>query len=300
MQLLKRTAPTAPMDEHLSHFTRVEAGEFRRLVGSSFERAGRDVTIHREHVEDRTGTVFGLRNIAALCRGVARDEWPEVIDDHVRRVTTPAQTLDDLSADDLAERLYLRLARDDALPDAETLRYARQVAPGLLEVLSVDLPDAVVNVRDDDAAARGTLSRLITLGQGNLRALLDSDDVAGETVTEGRSVAFTRVTGGSYFTASLALLVRETVQRFSGEDDWGRGVLVAVPHRQELLYRLVDGRSTAASLRAMFESARAGFREGSGPLSPNVYHVRDRRWAPVTSVEGGRARVLVRGERYPT
>jgi len=287
------------MDEHLPYFTSAEATEFRRLVASSFARVGRDVTIHPGHVEDRTGTVFGLANIAALCRVAERSEWPEVIDDHVATVTTPPRGLADLSDDELRSGLYLRLARDDSVPGTEPLRYARQVAPGLLEVLSVDLPDAVATLRADEVATPGSLSKLITLGYGNLRALLDSGDVAAEVVREGRNVSFTRVTGGSFFTASLALLVRETVLRFSGEDDWGRGVLVAVPNRAELLYRLVDGRSTTPTLRTMFEAARGGFREGPGELSPNVYHVRDRRWAPVTSVDGGRARILVRGERYP-
>lgn len=299
MQLAKRRARPEPMDEHLAYFTSLEASEFRRLVESSFAKAGRDVTIRGGQIEDRTGTVFGLGNIAALCRGVARPEWQGVIDDHVARVTTPPRGFADLSEDELRAGLYLRLAASESLPVPDTLRYARQVAPGLLEVLSVDLPEAVVPLRAGDAAAPGSLSTLITLGYGNLRALLEADDVAGEAVTEGRGVSFIRVTGDSFFTASLALVPRETVLRFSGEDDWGRGVLVAVPHRQELLYRVVDGRSTAATLHAMFAAARRGFEEGSWPLSPNVYHVRDRRWAPVTAVEDGKARVLVRGEHYP-
>lgn len=299
MQLLKRTPPTVPMDEHLSYFTSLEASEFRRLVESSFANAGRDVTIHGGQVEDRTGTVFGLGNIAALCRGLAPSEWRGVIDDHVARVTTPPRGLVDLSEDELRAGLYLRLARDDSVPETEALRYVRRVAPGLLELLSVDLPEAVAPLRADDVTGPGSLSKLITLGYGNLRALLEADDVAGEVVTAGRNVLFTRVTGDSFFTASLALLVRETVLRFSGEDDWGRGVLVAVPGRHELMYRLVDGRSTMPTLRAMFDAARGRFQEAPGPLSPDVYHVRDRRWAPVTSVDGGRARVLVRGEHYP-
>lgn len=299
MQLLKRAPRTIRMDEHLSFFTALQAREFRRLVALSFAKAGRDVTIHPGHVEDRTGTVFGLRNIAALCRVADRSEWPEVVDEHVRTVTTPPRGLADLADEELRSGLYLRLAASDSVPDPDTLRYARQVAPGLLEVLSVDLPDSVATLQADDAAAPGTLQELVELGRANLRALLDSDGVAGKVVTEGRNVSFTRVTGSSFFTASLALLARETVLRFSGEDDWGRGVLVAVPHRHELLYRVVDGRGTTPTLRAMFEAARGGFGDAAGPLSPNVYHVRDRRWAPVTSVDGARTRVLVRGERYP-
>jgi hypothetical protein len=300
MQLLKRTPRTIPMDEYLSSFTSVEAAEFRRLVGSAFARAGRDVTIRAEHVVDRTGTVFGLRNIAALCRGVARREWREVIDDHVRTVTTPPRDLSDLSDDELRAGLHLQLAASDSVPDPDTLRYARQAAPGLLEVLSVDLPDSVVTLREDDRAAPGTLGELMELGRANLRSLLDGDGVEAVAVANGRDVSYTEVSGTSFFTASLALLLPETVQRFSGESDWGRGVLVAVPHRHLFLYRVVDGRSTRPTLRHMFMTARRAYHAAAGPLSPDVYWVRERRWVPVTSVEGGRARVLVRGGRYPT
>lgn len=288
------------MDEHLSHLSTVEAAELRRLVEASFARAGRDVTVHVDHVEDRSGTTFGLWNIAALCGGVDRGEWPRVIDEHVRTVTTPTRSTSELSREELEAGLYLRLADEASLPEPDELGYARQVAPGLYEVLSVDLPDSVATLRAGDVAALGTLAELAELGRANLCALLDSDGVAAETVTDAGGVSFTRLTGASFFTASLALLLRETVLRFSGEDDWGRGVLVAVPHRHELLYRVVDGRSTGPTLRHMFGIARSGFHDGPGPLSPNVFHVRNRRWAPVTSVERAKPRVLVRGERYPT
>lgn len=299
MQLLKRTPRTVPMDEYLSYFTSVEATEFRRLVGSAFAKAGRDVTIHSEHVEDRTGTVFGLWNIAALCRGVAQSGWPAVIEDHVQRVTTPVRGLGELSREELTAGLYLRLADAGSLPDPGELGYARQVAPGLFEVLAVDLPDSVATLRKDDVAALGPLGELTELGRANLLGLLDTDGLAAATVTDAGDVSFTEVTGGSFFTASLALTIRETVRRFSG-DDWGRAALVAVPCRRQLLYHVLDGRRSAPSLSEMFSRARTGFHDGSGPLSPNVYLVRDRRWLPVTSVEDDGPRVLVRGEQYPT
>ena len=298
MQLLKRTRRTVPMDGYLSYFTHAEATEFRRLVGASFTRAGRDVTTHSEHVEDRAGTVFGLWNIAALCRGVARSDWPDVIDDHVRRVTTPARGLAEVSREELEAGLYLRLVDAASLAAVDELAYARPVAPGLLEVLSVDLPDSVTTLRKDEVATLGSLGELTELGRAHLVALLDSDELDAATVAGPGGVSFTEVTGESFFTASLALLARETVRRFSG-DDWGRAVLIAVPHRHQLLYRVLDGRRSAPSLRAMFARARNGFLEGPGPLSPNVYVVRDRRWLPVTSVAASRSRLLVRGERYP-
>ena len=81
-----------------------------------------------------------------------------------------------------------------------------------------------------------------------------------------------------------------------GEVDRGRGILVAVPDRHQLLYRVIDAPTAASALRDMFDTARWAFHEASGPLSPNVYWVRDRRWAQVTSVDGGKPRVWLRGE----
>ena len=46
----------------------------------------------------------------------------------------------------------------------------------------------------------------------------------------------------------------------------------------------------------MFDAARWAFDEASGPLTPNVFWVRNRRWSQVTSVDGGKPRVWLRGE----
>jgi hypothetical protein len=141
------------------------------------------------------------------------------------------------------------------------------------------------------------LRELLDRGRGNLRALLAARHVDVRTVSDARgSFSFTTVTGASLFTASLALLLPETMEWLTGEADRGRGVLVGVPDRRRLLYRVIDGPSAAPTLNAMFDMARVGFHDGSGPLSPNVYWVTDRRWTPVTSVDGARPRVWLGGE----
>ena len=43
----------------------------------------------------------------------------------------------------------------------------------------------------------------------------------------------------------------------------------------------------------MFERARHGFHDQPGPLSPNVFWVRNHRWIQVTSVDGDGAHVRV-------
>jgi hypothetical protein len=295
MKMFKRSPPPRLTDEYLTYFTAAQARDFRRIVGNSFAAVGRDVAVHVDHVEDRSGTTFGLWNIGALCAGVDMREWPDLIDDHVRRVTTPTEDVAVLSHDEFAAGLHLRIADVAALPNLDLLGYAREVAPGLLEVLSVDLPDSVATPAGDELLAHGSIEDLVVIGRSNLRALLDSDTVSAETADKAGG-GFTTVTGDSFFTASLALLTSETMERFTADDDFGRGALVAVPFRHQLLYRVVDGPDAGYALDRMFSIARHSFFEEPGPLSPHVYWVRNNRWIQVTSLEGGKPRVHVHGK----
>jgi hypothetical protein len=291
MRLLNRSAPPQ-RDEHLTYFTAAQAWEFRRLVERSFASAGRDASVHSDHVEDRSGTTFSLFNLGLLCVGAPSDDWPALIEDHVRLVTTPARDLSELSQHELEAGLYLRLAEARSVPDPDAVAYARVVAPGLLEVLSVDLPDSVATPTREALESRGTLGELIDRARKNLLALLESDGVRAEQVGDASRGRYTAVTGDSVFTASLGLLLAETIERFSGEDDWGRGVLVAVPCRHQLLYRPINGPDAEAALHHMLERAVLGFAAEAGPLSPDVFWVRNRRWTQVTSWRAGKPRVL--------
>ena len=291
MRLLNRSAPPQ-RDEHLAYFTAAQAWEFRRLVERSFASAGRDVSVHSDHVEDRGGTTFSLFNLGLLCVGAPSDDWAALIDDHVRLVTTPARDLSELSQQELETGLYLRLVEAASVPDPDAVAYARVVAAGLLEVLSVDLPDSVATPTREALESRGTLGELLDRARENLLALLDSDGIRAEQVGDGSRGRYTAVTGDSFFTASLALLLAETIEQFSGEDDWGRGVLVAVPCRHQLLYRPINGPDAEAALHHMLENAVLGFAAEAGPLSPDVFWVRNRRWTQVTSWRGGKPRVL--------
>ena len=82
------------------------------------------------------------------------------------------------------------------------------------------------------------------------------------------------------------------MERFSGDDDWGRGVLLAVPSRHELLYRPIDAADARVALQHMVEAAFLGFQDEVGPLSPDVFWVRKQKWVQVTSSAGGKPRIL--------
>jgi hypothetical protein len=291
MRLISRSRPRQ-VDPHLTYFTLSEANEFRRLVERSFAAAGRDVAVQPDHVVDRSGTILQLWNIGALCLGASPSDWPELIDEHVRLVTTPVTELGDLSQDELEAGLHLRLVATTSVPDPDRLGHARVVAPGLLEVLSVDLPDSVATPSREELEVRGTVADLVALGRDNLRSLLTSGAVRAEAVGEAGQGSFTAVKSDSIFTASLALLLQETVERFGGEHDWGRGILVAVPYRHQLLYRPIDRGDAALALQRMLQVALPGFAAGPGALSPDVFWVRNNRWDQVTSYESGKPRML--------
>jgi hypothetical protein len=289
MKLLSRSTPPQ-FDEHLTYFTVAEANDFRRLVERSFAAAGHDVAVHPDHVEDRRGTTLQLWNIGALCVREAPSDWPRLVDEHVRLVTMPGRDLAELPQEELERNIYLRLVDTGSVPDPATLAHARVVAPGLLEVLSVDVWDSVATPTAEELEERGTLGELLGRGRDNLRGLLAGRGLRAEAVGErGR---FTAIAGDSSFTASLALLLPETVQHFTMDEDWGRGVLVAVPTRHQLLYRPIDTADAAKALGAMQHAALRGFSREPAPLSPDVYWVRRGRWEQVTSWDGGKPRVL--------
>jgi hypothetical protein len=292
MKIFKRRPEPLQFDEHLTYFTTGEASTFRELVRASFAEVGRDVTVYADHVEDRTGTTFGLWNIGALCAREDLSDWADLIDDHVRSVTTPTRELDDLTSDELEAGVYLQLVDAGSLSEPELLGYAREVAPGLLEVISIDLPDAVATPPEDVLTARRGLEDLRECGRANLLSLLSGDLVGAETVEGDSGGRFVTITGASFFTASLALLLPETIEQFSGESDEGRGVLVAVPFRHQLLYRVIDGPDAARALDDMFDAARHRFMTNAGPVSPDVYWVRNHRWVPVTSMDGHKPKVV--------
>ena len=291
MKIFSRRGSTPLIDEHLTYFTVTEADDFRRIVATSFATVGRDVAVYPDHVEDSGGTTFGLWNIGALCAGSDSTEWPTLIDEHVQLVTTPPQDLADLSHEDLEEGLFLHLVQSGSLRNPDDLAYARVVAPGLLEVLAVDLPDSVATPSRAEVAERGMLGGLIDLARTNLRGLLASGTLDAEVVNTG--AAYTAVTGDSLFTASLALVLQDVIEHVSGETFEGHGTLVAVPFRKRLLYRSVDAPDAALALRSMLKEAFDGYRRQPGPLSPNVYWVRGNRWSQITSFESGKPRVVL-------
>lgn len=263
--------------------TRRRSRRLRRLVATVFAEHGAAVEVRRDHVVDDQQRRFGLWNLAAVCATEPEDHWPELVRRHVGVLVSPGPSLEDLEPEELEAAARLRLFEAAALPPGwhDT---APRVTEDLVSVVAIDLEDEVLTPSEGVLARHGDPALWRERGRQGLRRLLDEADPAGLhhelVLPEGPDSGFHVVLGESFFTASLALLLPELLARHDAADR-GLGVLVAVPHRHQLAYRVVDGPGAATALRYLAGYAEAAYAGAPGPLSPHVHWVRGGRWVRV-------------------
>jgi hypothetical protein len=69
-------------------------------------------------------------------------------------------------------------------------------------------------------------------------------------------------------------------------------VLVGAPFRHQVGWRTLDGTpDSAAAMTNLFRFAVAGFSDAPGPLSPNLFWIRDGDWRQITHITDDRAHV---------
>ena len=244
------------------------ADEFRALVGAAFAEAGLEVTTYEDHVVDATDRQFGLSNLAASCHNTdgGQRAWPELIKRHVGQLLA---AMDEPSIE-LRERVqvlastYLRVIATEAL--LPRMSYARQIAPGLAQVLNLDLPTTVTYLNNEQVESLGVRD-LYAAGLANLRTV--RADVRETLDHEGGTIEV--LLGESLFVASLILILDEVVARYGYSVDPEVGVFVAIPHRSQLDFHVPRDQSAIASLKLLAGFAAAGFRDSAGPVSPDVF-----------------------------
>jgi len=186
--------------------------------------------------------------------------------------------------------LRLRLLAVDALPTVEGLPHLRAIAPGVVEVLTVDLPDRAVVPPTEQVARLGTPAELVSLGRDHLRELVGPGLERREIRAED-GLRFCFAHGAEHSTASLALVLPEVLAYLEAPADPRRGVAVAVPDAQHLAYRTIEGLESVMALGPMAAFARNGYDDNAGAISPEVYWARGPRldqWEQLTrqSAEG--------------
>jgi hypothetical protein len=270
-----------------------EARLLRILARDAFARHGREVTVFADHVEDVHGATFGLDGLSRtlLTQPVERRCWAQVVDDHVSRLLAAIDGPDEFAAPlaELLSRTYLRLYDRSTLPEGGPWTYGRELAPGILELVALDCPETVTVYPDARVAEHG-LATLRRAGLANLRR------VRADERTEVRGV---QVLGGeSVYLASTVLLLPEVVLRTTGEARLDRGVLVAMPCRDQLLYHVPRDHGVLDALSTMAGLAADRYTDSAGAISPHVQWWRDGKFEPLTEpAPGGRTKIVI-GEEF--
>jgi hypothetical protein len=175
-------------------------------------------------------------------------------------VTTEGQEIDG-AAEAVFERTYLWVTQAGGEHD-ESVLWADEIGPGLLQVLVYDHPDHVQFTKDDVVARHG-LDRLFDAGISNLGRHLPETHVELDGVY---------ALEGSDYVSSLALVMPWVVEAVTGQVDTPHGVLVAMPGRDMLVFHVVrDPDQALQALDRMMPLAVRWYGERSHPFSPWVY-----------------------------
>lgn len=294
----KRDPRDLARDAEFTFFSDREGGVFRSQVRQAFAERGLEVTVYAGVVADSAGRQFGLGNLAAVCHRDRRGErsWPALIRDHVGKVLRTMdgpQPLEILTEDEIRACLYPRIVAEATLPASDAFRYGREPAPGLREVLALDLPDAVQMLSEDSLRDVGDVAELRIRAMNNLRAL----PVEGhETVRRPDGSAFEVLLGDSFFTASRVLVLDELVERIMGSGLTVDGALVAMPFRHQLAFHRIRDARVIPALQAMAQFAAAGHEDAAGAISPQVFWWRRGVLTPLSEPAGEGLRVVVDGD----
>ncbi|HYO86755.1 MAG TPA: hypothetical protein VES01_09925 [Dermatophilaceae bacterium] len=287
-------SPHNLVDEALPLLTQQEAARLRRLVRVAFAERGRECSVAGLWAVDATRTSFGLWSMATACRGAPDDAWLDIIRAHVGAALSVHSGSRTIPASVLTS-VKLRLVAVDALPSLENLPHCHAVAPGLVEVLTVDLPQAVITPTSADLSRYGATLQLVASARSNLLDVLDKS-LSVATIRTRDGLSFTEVHGRSFHIASLALVMPEVLTCLDPDADARHGVFVAVPNRHQLAFRVVCGLSSLMSLRPLAAFAQSRFEGGVDPISPNVYWVHEGRWEQLTFADGSRVAIHVSRE----
>lgn len=272
----KRDGRDAPRDPEFSFFSADEGARFRAQVREAFAEKGLEVTVYADVVSDSAGRQFGLANLAAVCHNDERGPraWPELVRQHVGMVLRTMEApsaLDTLPTEQIRAQLYPRVVGAEGL-NPETFAYARSVAPGLYEILALDLPESVMMLTDEALEPLGDLKYLRDQAMYNLRGL----PVEGhETVKDSEGLLFEVILGDSFYTASRVLALDSVVRQVTGEQLTADGALVAMPFRHQLAFHAIHDTGMISALNAMASFAATGFEDTPGAISPYVYWWRD-------------------------
>lgn len=272
MGIFKRKSPEAQTpDSALTFFTHSKANQFRAIAREVLAGLGLEVQIHPGHAVDDSGREFGFWNIGAICHGQPESTWRGLIADHLQRVLAGFEAPDPFSVlvpQDVESRTFARLYEEASIPGIGSYPH-REFAPGVVEMLALDLPDTVAVFAHDNASRFGGWEALQKRGIENLRSL-ETEQL--ETIPAPGGGAFNVLLGESVYTASRALhlpgLAAELTGRRVGEDF---GWLMSLPNRHQVAWHIIEDATVMQVLNGMARFTVLVYADAAGPVSPHVY-----------------------------
>ena len=164
--------------------------------------------------------------------------------------------------------------------------YGSRFADHIHEVLTLDLPTAVVTLPDSRIAeTRRRIPSLVNKGRNNLLDLLETTPVDVQRVGEGGRSVYA-VLGDSPYTASFARFLNDAAHRWLPDVDDRNGFVFALPYRHAIILQPC---STPAEIRDALELvpvyAQRMHDEGVSPVSVHAYHWLGRQITCLTTEE---------------
>jgi hypothetical protein len=216
------------------------------------------------------------------------DDFEDSVREHLERLTAAADSdIASLSHDQFDAALTSRLVGAERIQSTGLgFSYASPFADHIHEVLTLDLPTAVVTLPDSRIAETGRrVPNLVNKGRNNLLELLETTPVDVQRVGEGGRSVYA-VMGDSPYTASFARFLNDAAHRWLPDVDDRNGFVFALPYRHAIILQPC---STPAEIRDALELvpdyAQRMHSEGVSPVSTHAYHWLGRRITCLTTEE---------------
>lgn len=244
--------------------------------------ADRGLTVAIAGAEYRCdGEVFPLGRLANEARTTAYpQDWPRLVADYVELTHFGPVAFEEVARIPLPEvsrLVYPELVAADEYPHRD--EYVRELAPGLVAVTALDMPDNVLRPPHPVFAELGGPPAVWAFAGRNVRGL---PGVENAQFFDDAGVRFHLVTDPSYMTASWAFVLDELVLRVTGLPLGVHGALVMVPVPHMIAFHPISGPDVVQSLLGMAGIAVAEYAQHADTISPDVFWWRSGRWTPLT------------------
>lgn len=215
--------------------------------------------------------MMGLMNLTQTYRQVVPEDRRELIADWIRRSSSPPGS--DLSPEEMRQAIRARVQPDDFVVHEKFQTWTYPICDGLVGMIAIDLPDAVVTTSVDKMEAAGlTQEEAWEIGLQNLRR--EPFEVESLTMPSGTTVRL--YSGESIFVASHVLRLDELV----GEQD----AYIFLPTRHQMMVLLREEAKSEDDLGRLAYTAGQWYSEGPGSISPACFAWKEgqltRHWQP--------------------